>query len=181
MVFPGRRTWLPDAGCGNRWGDSNLLGGLLAGYLEQNSLELHTFVMSHAHIDHAGAVSALVEGGGYASWSLITLYRNDSTSWDPRRLDSGNGCGRIRGGQGSTHQARWQIRRLERSLFRNGTRVTCGRLLPCEPHQRCLHVGIPKVCLLPSPASLRRSPSAAMGRGSSSSSMETSSCRTRYR
>ncbi len=90
VVFPDRRAWFVDAGTGNGWGSNNQLGGLLAGYLAQNNLELDSLVVSHAHKDHAGAVPALLEDPSYAYWSPIPLYRNDSTSWNRKLLDSGN-------------------------------------------------------------------------------------------
>ena len=90
IVFPDRRAWIVEVGSGNGWSDNNALGALIAGYLAAENLTLDALLMAHAHKDHVGAVPALLETGGYNRTRPLPLYRNDSTSWDPKLTAAGN-------------------------------------------------------------------------------------------
>lgn len=80
IVFPDRRTWLVDGGCGNSPGPNAQLAQLLAGYLQERALTLEACVASHPHVDHVGALAPLLTSGSAALAATVTVYRG-ATAW----------------------------------------------------------------------------------------------------
>ena len=84
VVFPNNRAWLVDGGSTNSQNRSDLLADRLLGYLGQEGLTLDALVLSHGHIDHAGAASPLLERQPRPSVlaSPLTIYRSGD-AWSP--------------------------------------------------------------------------------------------------
>lgn len=80
VSFPGGRAWLVEAGCNSSKRNKALARELLA-YLKSNNLTLDTFVLSHAHSDHAGAVATILTTPSSHVASEVTIYRRDHHLW----------------------------------------------------------------------------------------------------
>ncbi len=81
VSFPGGSAWLVEAGCNSSKRNKDLAGELLA-YLKSNGLTLDTFVLSHAHSDHAGAVATILTTPSSHVDSQVTIYRSDLHLWN---------------------------------------------------------------------------------------------------
>ena len=82
LVFPEQRAWLLEGGCGK---NLSKLGPALAAYLKERKLVLEALVLSHPHIDHGGAIAALLSliRQRPELAAKVTFYRSD----DPRFSD----------------------------------------------------------------------------------------------
>ena len=80
LVFPGGHTWLAEAGCNSSKRNRELAAQLLE-YLRANGLVLDTFVLSHAHSDHAGAVATILTTPSPHLASEVTIYRREHHLW----------------------------------------------------------------------------------------------------
>src|SRR5947209_2596896 len=81
LVFPGNRAWLVDGGCSNSASLNQQLGDGLVKYLQERKLVLETFVPSHPHIDHVGAVATILDQAGPQLASSVTIYRSADPTW----------------------------------------------------------------------------------------------------
>ena len=82
IVFPGRRAWLVDAGC-NSVPRNETLGLGLLDHLERERLNLEAIVASHAHFDHAGAISTVLGYESNSTRGRIAVYRGNA-AWGRR-------------------------------------------------------------------------------------------------
>ena len=82
IVFPGRRTWLIDAGCTNAKNKNEILGNRILDYLDENDLFLEAIIPSHPHADHTLAMQSVLELESDRVAEPMTVYRSDDPAWD---------------------------------------------------------------------------------------------------
>lgn len=80
LVFPKKRTWILDCGTSNFESPNSKLGKKLAEYLKKEKLVLEALVASHAHADHAGAFTALLQAKPKLAKKVV-YWRNEGPSW----------------------------------------------------------------------------------------------------
>jgi competence protein ComEC len=82
LVFPDKRAWLIDGGSSNSTNLNQVLGQQIVAYLEGAGLTLETFVPSHPHVDHTGALTTILKSGSAALAPSLTIYRSDDGTWN---------------------------------------------------------------------------------------------------
>ena len=85
IVFPGRRTWLIDAGCTNGKNKNEILGKRIRKYLKDNNLFLEAIIPTHPHVDHTLAMQWVLDPKSAQVAKPMTLFRSDDPAWDRKK------------------------------------------------------------------------------------------------
>jgi competence protein ComEC len=80
VTFPGKRSWIIDAGSSKNARRNEKLGDCLASYFSDEALILQGVVPSHPHIDHAGAFATVLKSRPRFG-SKLWYCRSEDATW----------------------------------------------------------------------------------------------------